>query len=430
MRGLTPCVLLLLGLAGCATTAIPKHEAPPEVIEQPDKTITADEAVAEAHEVVAADKAEGAAADAQAASAAQAADIPAQSVAPAAGAPTAVAPTPAATAGPKAATTATAASRFRPSEESTEEILKRHQHSAKPLDFEEWMDHAHDRIYTWGQEAVEATDHKFADKDKELLPVPAMPFRLATMFEIVNHDDGLKVDVDIDLDISLRLPNIEKRLKIFVTSSELDESPSMAGNSPALRAGLRYEFTRDIDFDIGVRVDWPPVAFAALKWSREYQMSDEWSFYPLAKLFAESDDGVGYAAAATFDRWSGRQLLRSSTYTKRRWDRPKNEWSQTFVYARAHQLIVPDRYGSYIAANDIGIGWGVRVFGKDEGKFENKDATEYYEVGVFYRRPTNNKWLYLHFEPIVRWDKLYNYKADLGVRLGFDVLFWDLARTR
>jgi len=386
MRALALGALLLLGAAGCATKAAPKYEPPPEVIEQPDKTTTADEAVAEAREVA--------------------------TEAPAASAPPAT------------------ASRFRPSDLTTEEIRAQHEHAEKPLDFEEWMDHMHDRIYTWGQEAVEATDHKFADKEKEILPVPAAPFRLATMFEIVNHEDGLGFDVDIDLDISLRLPNIEKRLKIFVTSSELDESPNTAGNEPALRAGLRYELKRDLDFDVGVRVDWPPVAFTSLKWSREYELNQNWSFYPLLKLFAETEDGVGYAGAATFDRWSGRHLLRSSTYTKREWDKPKNEWSQTFVYARAHQLIVPDRYGSYIAANDIGIGWGVRLFAKDEGEFENKDATEYYEVGVFYRRPTNNKWLYLHFEPSVRWDKLYSYKADLGIRLGFDVLFWDLARTR
>ena len=319
-------------------------------------------------------------------------------------------------------------SRFAPTERSTQQIREQHSQSASPRGFEQWMDHTHDRIYTWSQEMVEATDHRFAPKDAEMLPVPAAPFRFAVMTETVNHTDGLGFHLDIDLDIALKLPNIEKRMKVFVTSSELDESPNSAGGDPQLRAGLRYEFKRDVDLDIGVRVDWPPVAFASAKWTKEFEISQKWSFYPLFKLFAETEDSVGYAAAATFDRWSGRHLFRSSTYTKYRADRNTNEWSQTLIYARAHQLIVPDRYGSYIDANDIGNGWGLRLFGKDEGRFDGEDGTEYYEVGLFWRKPTMSRWLYWHFEPIVRWDKKYAWEADLGVRIGFDALFWDLAR--
>ena len=451
MRGVLPAaLLLLLALAGCSTTptTTPKYEAPPEVIEQPPQ-VTADEAVAESKEIDAKEAEVQAELDAQSADApvADAQTSVTQAAAPAAGQLLPGAP-PIATelagqkptvgpkavpgaAAPAAAGAATPERRFRPSTLSTEEVRKQQAAAGNPQDFEQWLDHTHDLIYTWGQQLVEATDHKFASKEKEMLPVPAAPFRLATMIETVNHSDGLRAEIDVDLDISLNLPNIEQRLNIFVTSTELDESPSMSGNDvPALRAGLRYEFSNNLDFDIGIRVDWPPVPFASLKWSREYAMTEKWSFYPLLKLFAETKESVGYASAATFDRWSGRTLLRSSTYTKWRADKGTNEWSQTFVLARASQLIVPDRYGSYIAANDIGIGWGIRVFGKDEGTFEGERATEYYEVGIFYRRPTKNRWLYLHFEPIVRWDKAYNWAADLGVRLGFDVLFWDLSRSR
>jgi len=448
VRGVIPAALVLLCLAACSTTTTAtkpaaKYEAPPEVIAQPPQ-VTADEAVAESKEIDARDaevqaEIDGLAADAAAAEAQSTATAPAAAAAPqtaplSAGAPpiaTALAGPPTG-AGPRQAPAPVSPERrFRPSAQSTEEIRKEQAAAGNPLDFEQWVDHTHDLIYTWGQQLVEATDHKFASKEKEMLPVPAAPFRLATMVETVNHSDGVHAEIDVDLDITLRLPNIEQRLNIFVTSTELDESPSMSGNDvPALRAGVRYEFARDLDFDVGVRVDWPPVAFASLKWSREYEMTEKWTFYPLIKLFAETKESVGYASAATFDRWSGRTLLRSSTYTKWRADKGTNEWSQTFVLARASQLIVPDRYGSYIAANDIGIGWGLRAFGKDEGHFEGERATEYYEVGVFYRRPTKNRWLYLHFEPIVRWDKAYNWATDLGVRLGFDVLFWDLARSR
>lgn len=362
-------------IAGCATT---RHEPPPAVIEQPPD-ITANEAIA---------------------------------------------------AGQAAETTATTEiqraqrlQRSRPTGRSTEEIRRQNANSPYPLDFEQRLDHAHDRLYTWMQTGVEATDHKLADKQRPLEPVPAAPFRIGTTFEAIDRSDGMDFTFDANLDIALQLPNIEKRLRLFVTSSELDESPESGRRDSGLRAGLRYALVRFLDFDIGVRLDAPPVAFTSLKWSREYQLG-EWDFYPLAKLFAETKDGFGAATGTTFDHWSGRQLLRSSTYAKWLHDGDQTEWSQSFVYARAHELIVPDRYGSYPRANDIGRGWGVRALASGE----DTDAVDYYEAGIFYARPTSNRWLFWSIEPIVRWDRKYDWKADPGLRIGFNALFWDLAR--
>ncbi len=172
---------------------------------------------------------------------------------------------------------------------------------------------------------------------------------------------------------------------------------------------MRYALVRFLDFDIGVRLDVPPVAFTSLKWSREYQLGD-WDFYPLAKLFAETKDGFGAATGTTFDHWSGRRLLRSSTYAKWLHDGDQTEWSQSFVYARARELIVPDRYGSYPRANDIGKGWGVRALASGE----DTNAVDYYEAGIFYARPTSNRWLFWSVEPIVRWDR-----STTGSRSGY-----------
>ncbi len=172
-----------------------------------------------------------------------------------------------------------------------------------------------------------------------------------------------------------------------------------------------------------VRVDLPPVAFTSVKWSRQYRLGS-WDFYPLVKLFAETKESVGYATAATFDHWSGRELVRSSSYAKWRHDRGQTEWSQTFIYARAHELMVPDRYGSYISADDIGRGWGVRLLASGE----NTDRVASYEAGLFYRDRTAIRWLYWSVEPLVSWDRNWNWSADPGIRIGLDALFWDLAR--
>ncbi len=385
----------IFGLAGCATT---RYEAPPEVVPQPP-AITTDEAIAAGLDAELQD------------AAALATPVAARAPAPS---PASVSPlTPA----------ATRAQRRRPTELSVEEIRKQTAGVRPPLDFQQRVDHAHDRTYTWMQGVVEGTDHRFADKDRELSPVPAAPFRLGVMAETIDRSGGSEFNLDVNFDIALSLPNIEKRLRIFVTSDDLDEAPRNPNDGSSLRAGLRYPLGHYFDFDLGVRVNVPPVAFASVKWTREIQLGD-WDFYPFAKIFAETKESVGYAAATTFDRWSGQHLLRSSTYAKWRKDRNRTQWSQTFIYARAHELIVPDRYGSYPRANDIGRGWGVRLLASGEGTSE----VTYYEAGVFYARPTANHWLFWSVEPLVNWDRNYDWKADPGVRLGINALFWDLAR--
>ena len=314
--------------------------------------------------------------------------------------------------------------RYRPAEITTDEVQAINAaDTALPLDFSQRLDHAHDRLYTWFQRVVEGTDRRYAPEGRELQPVPAAPFRVGITGEALDRSDGTDLSLDLDFDVTLRLPNIESRLRVFVTSIELDESPEVAGEDSELRAGLRYQLKKYLNFDIGVKADLPPVAFMAVKWSREYQLG-RWDFYPFAKLFAETDESIGYAAAATFDRWSGRRLLRSSTYAKWRNDRDKTEWSQSLVFAWAAQLIVPDRYGSYLRARDIGKGVAVHLLASGV----DAHGVNYYEAGVMLKRPTANPWLFWFVEPLVRWDREYDWEADPGIRIGLDALFWDLAR--
>jgi hypothetical protein len=237
------------------------------------------------------------------------------------------------------------AQRFRPTDRSVEEILSQRAAAPPPLDFSQRLDSAHDRVYAWTQGLVQRTDHRFAGDEDPLKPVPAAPFRLGLVGEAIDRSDGVKLDLEAQFDIALNMPNIEERLRIFVTSGSLDEAPSNERETQGLRAGLRYQLLRFLDFDLGVRVDVPPVAFASIKWNGEFGLGS-WDFYPFAKIFAETKESVGYAAATTFDRWTGRRLLRSSTYAKWRADRNRTQWSQTLVYARANEIMVPKRFGS------------------------------------------------------------------------------------
>ncbi|MEJ0098235.1 MAG: hypothetical protein WDO12_00170 [Pseudomonadota bacterium] len=393
-------------ITACATTA-PTHEAPPVVAPQPPQ-ITATEAV---NEGKIAEKTEE-----QALAEAAATTTPATPAAPAT--PATVVPTMA----PDPAAPGRA-QRYHPTDRSTQQIREQNAAAAFPLDFSQRLDHAHDVLYTWEQGMVESTDHYFADKDRPLRPVPAAPFRIGTALELVDRDTGVKPHLDVNVDISLHMPNIEQRLKLFVTSEELDGSTGRDSEDSHLRAGLRYELLRDVDFDLGIRVRVPPVAFTSVKWSREVPMGS-WDFYPLVRVFLETRESLGTEAATTFDRWSGHTLLRSSTDAKWRADRNATNWSQTFIYARASEIMVPDRYGSYVSADDIGRGWGVRL----EASGDTTHHVDAYETGLFYHAATPHRWLYWYVEPLVRWDRSYGWSADPGIRIGIDALFWDLAR--
>ncbi len=124
---------LLLG--GCATT---RYEPPPVVAPQPQATTT--EAVAEA-----------------------ASAPPAQTAPP-------VQPAP-----PPQLPRVTTFERYRPAARSVNEIRDQNAAAEPALDFDQRLDQAHDRIYAWTQGVVEATDHRFAVKDREPQPVPAAP---------------------------------------------------------------------------------------------------------------------------------------------------------------------------------------------------------------------------------------------------------------
>lgn len=416
---LPACALLgaiLLILSGCATT---RHEAPPEVAPQPPD-VTAGEVLQEAEA-------------AEALREQSVAREPEPGAVPAPGPVSDAAPEPVPLPAPLQARSAVPVAvrsqdaetdrRYRPTTSSVEEIRSQRELAPVPLDFRQRLDHAHDQIYVWMQSRVRGLDHGLAGDDKPLRPVPAAPFRLALVGEAIDRDGSVDPGIDANFDIALRLPNIEERLRIFITSGELDESARNEREAQDLSAGLRYELWRFLDFDIGVRIDKAPVAFAALKWSREIPLG-KWEFYPFAKVFAETKESVGYAAAVTFDRWVGRHLFRTSTYAKWRADKQATNWSETLVYARANQLIVPDRYGSYTRASDIGRGWGLRLLASGN----NARTVDTYESGIFYRRPTRTRWLYWSVEPLVRWDRKYEWNADPGIRLGVEALFWDLAR--
>jgi hypothetical protein len=290
----------------------------------------------------------------------------------------------------------------------------------------ERLDAAHDELYIWLQETFQSFDRRFVDDAERPAPVPASPFRIGLGLEGIDRRDGLDTDLDTEFDVTLRLPNMERRLKVFLTTEDLSEISETADSGvSSVRAGVRLDALRWFDFELGAKLDLPPVAFAALRWSKRWR-SGRWDLQPYAKLFAETDDGVGASAALIVNHWRGRTLARSVTSAKWLNDRDATEWSQSLSLARVDALLEPDQYSARLRGQDLARAWGVRA---QVGGYE-ASTVDYYELGPFYKRPLHSDWLYLSVQPVVRWEREFDWRADPGLRIGFEALFWGLSRAR
>lgn len=299
----------------------------------------------------------------------------------------------------------------------------RHRDEPAPSGFFSRLDRAHDWLYIRVQDLVERTDARFARDDSTMRPVPAAPFRISFEADFVDRDGTIDPDADLDVDITLRLPNLEDRLRIFVTSDDVEESPQLTGfDENRVRAGVRFNPLRHFDFDVGLRLQGLPVAFTSLRFSRVFEVAGL-DVQPFAKVYLETHDGFGVAGAFTVDRWIDRWLLRSSSYANWRRDLDATAWTQTLLIARADEIIRFGRFGSIVRGRDLARGWGVQLLASGDRTVR----ADTYEAGIFFKQPTRSRWLYWNIGPLVRFERELGWKAEPGIRLGFDALFWDLS---
>lgn len=313
----------------------------------------------------------------------------------------------------------------KPTEQVIDEILVLEAAEPPPGDDAgERFDALHDDLYAELQRAFRWLDTRFVGDDERPVPIPASPFSITVGPTVMKRGDRYIADVDAEFDVTLKLPNMQRRASVFLTTEDLSEiSESKDSGQQTVRAGLRVGALRYFDVELGAKLDAPPVGYAALRWSRRWHRGD-WDVQPYAKLFAQTDDGVGASAAFIVNHWSGRTLARSVSSAKWLHDRQATEWGQTFSLARVEALLEPDQYSARLRGQDLADGWGIRL----QAGGGDTSAVDYYEVGPFLKRPLHSDWLYFAVQPVVRWERRYGWRADPGLRVGFYALFWGLAR--
>lgn len=305
----------------------------------------------------------------------------------------------------------------RPSRETAATLRSQ---SAPQDGLERW----HDGFFLGVQDFITRLDSRFVDEDESALPVPISPFRIGLESESIRRASGsVEMRPRIDLDILLQLPNLERRVQVFVTSDTLSESPLTHRASSAVRAGVRLGALQNVDLDLGVRADVPPVAFASLRWQRVLAW-DHWQVLPLAKIYVESGKGIGAAAGASFERWWDHGVFRAASYANWRLDTGDTEFTQSLTFARASEVLRQGRYSDVVGGRDFARGYGLQLLASGT----HDTGAQRYEASLFLKRPTAARWLYWSVAPLVSWERNQHWHPDPGIRIGLDALFWDVSR--
>lgn len=280
----------------------------------------------------------------------------------------------------------------------------------------------HDWLYQSVQEFIEGADRRLGESGADALPVASSPFRLGATFGYTSRAASAIPTLDVAVDADLHLPNIERRLRLFLTSAPIGEDPSAPNSSEAPRLGLRTGMAQSIDMELGVKVALRPDPFASLGW-HTFGKVRSWELYPSIKLFAEVNLGVGATSTVTFDHWSGTHLLRESLYGQWLEREHATEWTESVIVARVRQLIQPNRRPLRVVGTDLGAGQGLLLLVGGA----TTERSDYREVEFFYKRPLLSHWLFASFAPLIRWERDNQWKPAWGAQLGFDALFWGAA---
>src|SRR5579863_5906517 len=285
------------------------------------------------------------------------------------------------------------------------------------------LDAGHDWLYRRLQRVLEKVDLRFGAPNEAPIVVPLSPVRIGLDAQVLHGQDGFDVSGTRELDASLALPNIERRLKLFVTSTDVSEAPvDPAEQQNPLAFGTLFAPQRDLRLELGVQPSTSQTVFAAVRWAPTLSFGAI-SLYPLVKPYVRSGLGIGTSSGITLEVWRDQWVARSTSYAN--WVRNTSEtsWSQTVVFGYARAVIQEHRYDLFATGHDLACGAVVRL----SASGDRMSRATSYEISLLMKRPLHGGWLFGYIEPVTQWNRTLDWHPDIGIRMGFDVLLWGLA---
>jgi hypothetical protein len=311
------------------------------------------------------------------------------------------------------------------------------------VEYKMWVDDMRDWLYGISHGTVEWADTRFVDENQqEVVPTPPSRFRIGILSSIELKPEGdIKFAPDADFAADVELPNLEERLKLFITTRD----PTALTGTDAfdqdndIRVGASRGFGKNIDTSVGVKAKWLPEVFAFVKWNPKYDVGPHWDLFPEWKVFWESEDKLGGQLALTAGRWNGNFLFRQSMSGKvTQNDADEDEevsqdpdsfefgedgkgvrWQSTTTFGYVTELLAEEDYGRLVNGEDVAKGYGIR--GQIQG---NAASSLQAKATLFLKRPLYKDFLFYIISPEVIWNEEDSWDEEFVLRVGLDLLLW------
>jgi hypothetical protein len=318
-----------------------------------------------------------------------------------------------------------------------------------PVEEDIWVDALRNKLYGWSHGSVVWADSKFVDEEQQnVVPTPPSRFRIGLISSIELKPEGeIKFAPDADFSADVEVPNLEERLKLFITTRDPNALPGTDAfnQDNDIRVGASRGFFDNWRTSAGVKAKWPPEVFADLKWAPRYKLGGHWDLFPEIKTFWTTEDKFGGSVSTTVGRWKDRWLFRQSLSGKITQDEaetdderaldPEDDWfgvdgggvrwqsSTTIGYVT--ELLNERDYGRLVNGEDVAKGYGVRgnVSGNQENSYEAK-------VTLFLKRPLYKDYLFYIISPEVIWREEESWDEEWVLRFAVDMLLWGDDTTR
>lgn len=275
-----------------------------------------------------------------------------------------------------------------------------------------WIDLWHHEVESWVMRAVERADRFFADErlDEEHRDTRLL-VRVGGRWE---RNKGPSAVSDVRL--RLALPNLKKRLYLFMDDVVSVDEPSRAtALSEAVQeshpfAGIRHVLGREgrlrLNTDGGVRWGEPPQGFARMR-LRGVISGAKWRLALVESVSWFSRDGWIETSEATWN-WPMRSQETFRSVTRLTWEEQRSG-------------LTPSQSFSWLRQTEPRGGWRVTVAGIWPESPHTQEAK--YTALFAYRRMLHRPWLFLEVSPGVEFPQATAYQVNPFLVVSCDVVF-------
>ncbi len=184
----------------------------------------------------------------------------------------------------------------------------------------------------------------------QLIVVPVSPVRIGFDAQFLHRADGIDSSGYRELEAALALPNIERRMRLFVTSADVQETPvDPAEEHNPLSFGAQFSPQSHPNLELGVRGS----TSAAVRWAPTTLSLGPVSMYLFVKPYVQSGMGIGTSGGIALEAWNDRWMVRSASYADWVRDTSATDWSQTLVFGYARAVIQERRYDRFATGHDL-----------------------------------------------------------------------------